>query len=126
MAAITRNWTENQTLRSAATIAAGDSSSDRLDIKDDATIGGADIVRLFVDYTKGSSSGITVEVFESVDGGTTDTDVPMFERSYTASAKFVLVVRDAANVLVNITNDDGSNATGNIAIKYAAAEWLST
>lgn len=128
MAVTTAVWTENQTLRSAATITAGATETSDLDINDDATIGGADTVVLQFDIAHSSSTGVTVNLFSSPDSGTTFDDVSLpggFSTDGTDVQKTVVVMAHPY-IRVSITNDDGSNATGNIAILYAARKWDTT
>jgi hypothetical protein len=121
MATTTATWTENQTLRSAATLAAGATSTHDLDI--DAS--GYDTVVLQFDIAHSSSSGVTVELFSSPDSGTTDDTESLaggFSTDGTDVTKSV-VVMGHPHIQVSITNDDGSNATGNISVLYAGRTW---
>lgn len=121
MATISPSWTENVTLRSSATLAAGASDTNDIDF-DNLT---ADAAKVLVDLTIGSSSGITVEVFDSVDSGTTDGDVATLSFTMTATGKRSFSIQNTPYVAVKVTNDDGSNATGNLAITYAWRNWNS-
>lgn len=124
MATTTAVWTENQTLRSAATISAGGTETSDLDI--DAN--GYDLVTLQFDITHASSSGVTVNLFSSPDSGTTDDNESLaggFSTDGTDVVKTV-VVMGHPHIQVSITNDDGSNATGNIAVLYAGRKWDTT
>lgn len=121
MAVTTATWTENQTLRSAATLAASGTSTHDLDI--DAN--GYDLVVLQFNITHSSSTGITVELFSSPDSGTTDDTESLaggFGTSGTDVTKTV-VVMGHPHIQVKLTNDDGANATGNISILYAGRKW---
>jgi len=120
MATISPSWTENVSLRSAATLAAAATATVDVDLD---TLG-ADRTDITVNFTKGSSSGITVEFFYSTDSGTTDDDVAAI--SYTTIATEVRTTSiSAAYVACKVTNDDGSNATGNIEIHHAWRQWTS-
>jgi hypothetical protein len=124
MATTTATWTENQTLRSAATLAAGTTSTHDLDI--DAS--GYDTVVLQFDIAHSSSSGVTVELFSSPDSGTTD-DTESLAGGFSTDGtdvKKTVVVMGHPHIQVSITNDDGSNATGNIAVLYAGRKWDTT
>jgi hypothetical protein len=117
-------WNENQTLRSAATIAAGGTEGHDLDI--DAN--GYDLVTLQFDIAHSSSSGVTVNLYSSPDSGTTDDNESLaggFSTNGTDVIKTV-VVMGHAHIRAEIVNDDGSNATGNIAILYAGRQWDTT
>jgi hypothetical protein len=124
MATTTATWTENQTLRSAATISAGATEGHDLDIDNN----GYDLVTLQFDIAHSSSSGVTVEIFSSPDSGTTDDDESLaggFSTDGTDVIKTV-VVMGHPHIRVEITEDGGSNATGNIAILYAGRKWDTT
>ena len=124
MATTTPTWTENQTLRSAATIVAGGSDTNDLDL--DAN--GYDLAVLQFNITHGSSSGVTVELFSSPDSGTTEDNTSLpggFSTDGTDEIRTVTVMGHPY-VAVKITNDDGSNATGNIAVLYAGRQWDTT
>jgi hypothetical protein len=124
MATTTATWTENQTLRSAATLSSGGTSTHDLDIDNN----GYDLVTLQFDITHSSSSGITAELFSSPDSGTTDDTESLaggFSTDGTDVTKTV-VVMGHPYIQVKLTNDDGSNATGNIAILYAGRKWDTT
>jgi hypothetical protein len=130
MATTTAVWNEGNTLRSAATLSSGGTSTHDLDINDNATTGvkGADTIVLQFDITHSSSTGITVELFSSPDSGTTDDTESLaggFSTDGTDVTKTV-VVMGHPHIQVKLTNDDGSNATGNIAILYAARTWDTT
>lgn len=117
-------WTENQTLRSAATLSAGATSTHDLDM--DAN--GYDTAAIQINITHSSSTGITVEFFSSPDSGTTDDDNALpgsFSTSGTDEIRTV-VVMSHPHIQVKLTNDDGSNATGNISILYAGRQWDTT
>jgi hypothetical protein len=124
MATTTATWNEGNTLRSAATIAAGGSDTNDLDIDTN----GYDLVVLQFDITHSSSSGVTVELFSSPDSGTTEDDESLaggFSTDGTDVVKTV-VVMGHPYIAAKITNDDGSNATGNIAVLYAGRKWDTT
>lgn len=124
MATTTATWTENQTLRSAATIAAGGTEGHDLDI--DAN--GYDTVVLQFNIAHSSASGVTVNLYSSPDSGTTDDDQTLpggFATTGTDVIKTVVVMAHP-HVRVEITNDDGSNATGNISVLYAGRTWDTT
>ena len=116
MATYSHTWTEDQTLRSAATLAAGASDTgNKVDVATDGSFG----VVIWMDVTIGSSTGVTVKAMGSVDSGTTDTDDPLYKRTVDANTKWMFIIIGIPHVNIHIINDDGSNATGNIACKYA-------
>lgn len=121
MATIAPTWTENVSIRSAATLAASGTAGYDLDLDNL----GADLYEVQIDITIGSASGVVVEVFGSPDSGTTDDDVPLVTYTATASEVRTLTLSGAHRRVV-LTNLDGSNATGNIAIKGAWRQWTST
>ena len=121
MATTTAKWTENLTLRAAATLAAGATEGHDLDL--DAN--GYDTVTLQFNIAHGSSAGVTVNLFSSPDSGTTDDNESLaggFTTDGTDVIKTVVVMAHAF-VRVSITNDDGTNATGSISILYAGRQW---
>lgn len=122
--AITKpTWTENQTLRSSATLAA--SGTDTNDI--DLDTNGYDLVVVQFNITIGSSSGVTIEIFSSPDSGTTE-DNESLAGGFTADADVIktITVMGHPYIAVKITNNDGSNATGNIEILYAGRQWTTS
>ena len=124
MATTTPSWTENQTLRSAATLAAGATEGHDLDI----AAAGYDLVVLQFNIAHSSSSGVTVNLYSSPDSGTTDDDVSLpggFSTDGTDEIRTVTVMGHP-HIRASITNDDGSNATGNISILYAGRKWDTT
>jgi hypothetical protein len=125
MATTTATWTENQTLRSANTVTTAEGSETHdLDI----AANGYDLVVLQFDIAHSSSSGVTVELFSSPDSGTTDDNESLpggFSTDGTDVIKSV-VVMGHPHIQVKITNDDGSNDTGNIAVLYAGRKWDTT
>lgn len=124
MATTTATWTENQTLRAAATIAAGTTEGHDLDL--DAS--GYDTVVLQFNIAHSSASGVAVNFYSSPDSGTTDDDESLaggFSTDGTDVIKTVVVMAHP-HIRVSITNDDGSNATGNIAVLYAGRTWDTT
>ena len=121
MATITPLWTENVSIRSAATLAASGTATHDVDLDNL----GADRYDIQVDITIGSSSGVTVEIFGSPDSGTTDDTTALMSYTVDASDRRTLVVTGPYRQ-VKLTNDDGTNATGNIAIIGAWRNWDST
>lgn len=122
MATITPNWTENVSLRTAATIAAaGDDTNDI-----DAADLGADALMITTDITLGSASGVTVEFFRSANSGSNDDDNAFMAYTVTADERRTVAIYGEAYVAVKITNDDGANATGNISQIYAWRNWSSS
>lgn len=121
MATIKPVWTEGVSIRSAATLAAAATAGYDLDLD---TLG-ADAYEVQINITIGSSSGVTVEVFGSANSGTVDDDVPIV--AYTTGTTEIRTLRLAgAHRRLLLTNDDGSNATGNISILGAWRQWDST
>jgi len=117
-------WTEGQTLRAAATIAAGATEGHDLDLDTN----GYDMVVLQFDIAHSSSSGVTVDLLSSPDSGTTDDNESLaggFATDGTDAIKTVVVMAHPY-IRVSITNDDGSNATGDIAVLYAGRQWETT
>ena len=123
--AITKpTWTEGQTLRAAATLAAGATATHDLDI--DAA--GYDTVTMQLDIAHSSSSGVTVDLLSSSDSGTSNDTTSLaggFATDGTDVVKTV-VVMGHAHIRVSITNVDGSNATGSISVLYAGRQWQTT
>jgi len=116
-------WTENQTLRSAATL--GGSTTEGHDLDIDAN--GYDLVTLQFNIAHSSSTQITVDILSSPDSGTTDDTESLaggFRTDGTDVIKTV-VVMGHAHIRVELTEDSG-NATGNIAILYAGRQWDTT
>lgn len=123
MATTTATWTENQTLRSAATLAQGGTDTNDIDLDTN----GYDCVVIQTDITHDSSTGVTVEVFASPDSGTTDDDTPIMSYSTDGTDEVrSLTIFAVPYIAVKITNDDGSNVTGNIAQIYAGRKWDTT
>lgn len=121
MAIIKPVWTRNVVLRTAATLAAGTTSLHDIDLNNL----GADLAEPQIDIIKGSASSITVEFFASPDDGTTDDTTPLFEYTVSADDRRTIPITGAYRQIA-LTNNDGSNATGNIAIIYAWRQWDST
>lgn len=121
MATITATWTEGVSLRSAATIAASGTATADVDLDNL----GADRADVQIDITIGTSSGVTVEVFGSPDSGTTDDTTPLLSYTVSANDRRTIVLTGAYRQ-IKWTNNDGSNATGNIAADYAWRNWTST
>lgn len=122
MATIKPTWTENVENRASATLAAGTSDTNDIDLD---TLG-ADLCDVQVNLVIGSSTGITVEVFGSPDSGTIDDTVPVLSFTMTATDKRSFKLAGMAYAAIKVTNDDGSNATGVLAIKFAWRQWNST
>ena len=120
MATISSSWTENVSVRSAATIAAGATATHDIDLD---TLG-ADLSEVQIDITIGSSSGVTVEIFGSPDSGVTDDTTALVSYTVAASDRRTIALTGAYRQ-VKLTNNDGSNATGNIAIIHAWRQWTS-
>ncbi len=120
MATITATWTENVTLRAAATLAAAGVATHDIDL----ATNGYDRVDVQVDVVIGSSTGVTVRVYGSPDSGTTVDDQPLLVYSISADDTRTLVLTGAYRQ-ISLTNDDGTNATGNITILYAGRKWTS-
>ena len=121
MAVTTATWSEGNTLRTAATIAAGGTETSDLDIDTN----GFDTVVLQFDIAHSSSAGVTVNLYSSPDSGTTFDDESLaggFSTDGTDVQKTVVVMAHPY-IRVSITNDDGSSATGNIAVLYAGRTW---
>lgn len=120
MATISPSWTEAVVLRSAATLAASGNAGYDIDLD---TLG-ADRSDVQIDITIGSSSGVTVDVFGSPDSGTTDDTTALLSYTVAANDRRTITLTGAFR-RVEITNNDGSNATGNIAIQHAWRQWTS-
>jgi len=121
MATTKPKWSTNQSLRAAATLAAGATEGHDLDLD----TSGYDTVTLQFDITHSSSTGVTVNLFSSSDSGTTDDNESLaggFNTDGTDVVKTIVVMAHP-HLRVSITNDDGSNATGNIAVLYAGRQW---
>lgn len=114
-------WTENVTLRAAATLAAGATEGHDLDL--DAN--GYDTVTLQFNIAHATSTGVTVNLYSSPDSGVTDDNESLAGGFATDGIDVVktVVVMAHAFVRVSITNNDGTNATDNISIMYAGRNW---
>lgn len=121
MATITPTWTEGVSLRSAATIAASGTATADVDLDNL----GADRADVQIDITIGSSSGVKVEIFGSPDSGTTDDTTALLSYTVTANDRRTITLTGAYRQ-VKWTNNDGTNATGNISAAYAWRNWTST
>lgn len=122
MGTINFSWDENNSLRSAATLAASGTDTNDIDCGTGGNADGALIIDVTTDITIGSSSGVTVEFFRSANGGTTDDDVAALRYSVTASERRTVRFYGEAYLACKITNEDGSNATGNISQIFAFAD----
>ena len=120
MATISPTWTENISVRSAATLAAAASATHDIDLDNL----GADRSDVQIDIIVGSSSGVTVEIFGSPDSGTTDDTTPLMSYTVSADDRRTLTLTGAYRQ-IKLTNNDGSNATGNITIIHAWRQWSS-
>lgn len=120
MATISPSWTENVTGRSAATIGTGATATVDIDLDNL----GADRADVQVDITIGSASSVTVSVFGSPDSGTTDDTTGLMEYTVSANDRRTLILT-GNHRQISITNNDGSNATGNVAVIYAWRQWTS-
>ncbi len=120
MATITAAWAKNQTLGTDGTIAGNGSTTDTIDL----SASGYDTVKIWIDVTLGSSSGVLAEFF-SDDGTNTSTQAaPTFE--ITANGTYDVEIANVPGVDVKLTNQDASNATGTITRRYAGRTWSST
>ena len=120
MATISPTWTENVSVRSAATLAAGTTATHDIDLDNL----GADRSDVQIDITIGSSSGVTVKIFGSPDSGTTDDTTALVSYTVAANDRRTIALTGPYRQ-ISLTNDDGSNATGNIAIDHAWRQWTS-
>ena len=120
MATISPAWTENVSVRSAATLASSGTATHDIDLD---TLG-ADRSDVQIDIIVGSSSGVTVEIFGSPDSGTTDDTTPLMSYIVSANDRRTLTLTGAYRQ-IKLTNNDGSNATGNITIIHAWRQWSS-
>mgnify|MGYP006434100929 CR=1 FL=1 len=132
MATTNATANEGNTLRSAATLAAGASATHDLDLNDDATHGGAASVALQFDITDSGAGSVTVNLYSSLDSGTTF-DTESLPGGFATDASGTQVIktivadaRVAPYLQVELVNDDGSNATGTIAIRFAATKYETT
>ena len=129
MARSTAVATEGLTLRSAATISAGGKPTHNLDLNDDATIGGATSVGLQFDITDSGSAPVDVNLYSSPDSGTTfdNTSLPggfstngngtQVKQTVTVDARVVPFLQ------VELVNNDGTNPTGTVAVRYFATKY---
>ena len=120
MATITATWTEAVEGRAAATISAGATATIDIDLDNL----GADRADAQIGITIGSASSVTVNVFGSPDSGTTDDTTALISYTVTANDRRTIVL-DGAFRQISITNNDGSNATGNVSVYYAWRTWVS-
>ena len=120
MATIKPSWTRSVVLRAAATLAAGASATVDIDLENL----GADLSEPQIDIIIGASSGVTVEIFGSPDDGTTDDTTALISYTVAANDRRTIALT-GAHRQIKLTNNDGSNATGNIAIQHAWRQWTS-
>lgn len=120
MATIKPVWTENVSVRSAATLAASGTATHDIDLN---TLG-ADRSDVQIDIVIGSSTGVTVEIFGSPDSGTTDDTTPIVTYLTDANDRRTITLTGPYRQ-IKLTNNDGSNATGNITIVHAWRNWSS-
>ena len=120
MATVRASWTENQSVRAAAAVAAVSSAEHDIDLMTP----GADRAKVQVDIATGLASSVTVEVFDAVDGGSVfDTEAAQ-AYSVTSDSRRTLYL-DGPRHRIRLTNDDGSHPTGNVAIVMAYRVWSS-
>lgn len=120
MATTTASWTENQPVRGPAPVAAVSSADHDIEL----TTPGADRAKVQVDIATGLASSVTVEIFDSVDGGTLfDTEAAQ-AYSVTSDSRRTLYL-DGPRHRVRLTNEDGTHPTGNVAIVMAYRVWSS-
>lgn len=116
------SWTENVTLRTAATLASGSSTSNGDDDIDLDTLG-ADVSMVVVDALMGSSTEITVAVYLSWDSGTSYTSEPIIEFSITSDGEYPFLIADVPYASIVLTEASSAGATGNIAIHHCWRQW---
>jgi hypothetical protein len=115
-------------VRAAAAIANGANLTDALNL---ATLGpyyGIDAFILF-DIGSGSPSGdLVIEVFHSVDGGSTVATVASVTRrlNFTAVAAKSLVIQAIRGAHVTLKYTNSTGVTGNVTVKYCASKQVST
>lgn len=127
MAVFEPTWTTGVSLRSAAAIANGSSLSDTINLATseyylvDVTVG--------FDISSGTPSGdLVIEVFQSVDGGTTvDTIARVTRRiNFTATANKITTLRALSGPHVTVKYSNNTGVSGNVTVKYAGLKQTST
>jgi hypothetical protein len=128
MATFNPSWTVGTSVRAAASIANGANLTDALNLSTLGPYYGIDAYVAF-DIASGSPSGdLVIEVFHSVDGGSTVATVASVTRriNFTAVANKGLVIQGirGAHVTLKYTNNTG--VTGAVTVKYCASKQTST
>ena len=120
MATISPSWTEAVSVRTAATLAASTTSPHNIDL---AALG-ADRSDVQIDIIIGDASGVLVEIVGSPDSGTTEDTTALLSYVVTANDRRTLIMTGAYR-RIKLTNQDATDATGNIAIQHAWRQWTS-
>lgn len=108
-----------------ATISAGGSGDTDIDLETD----GWDVVVGDISVTLSDASGITVELYRSIDGGTSFADARPLAGGFSidSDGQYALpTIMGEPYVRVRVINDDGSNDTGTITVRYKQREWTTS
>lgn len=116
MADINRKWLKNQTIGTDATLAAGATRNETLDL----ATSGYDRYDLTIDVAIGTSTGIRIRLLRT----TSDTK-PLRSISIDSTEKIPWEQVTGSERILQIINDDGANPTGTIAIRADFGKWES-
>ena len=111
MATISSSWTENQTLHSSATVAAGVTATDDIDL----AASGYVAAHVMVEIAFGSTpdDDVVVNVFGSVDSGTQDATLPIYSLTIQAATsttkRATFTVENVPYIAVAVTNNDSAD-----------------
>jgi len=114
-------------VRAAASIANGANLSDALDLEDLGPYYTLDLFVLF-DIASGSPSGdLLIEIFHSVDAGSTVATVASVTRrlNFTGVAAKSLVIQGIRGPHITAKYTNGTGVTGAVTVKYAASKQVS-
>lgn len=112
-------WSAEQTGYNATIAAAGTGNTDI-----NLATNGWDVVVGKIDVTLGTSTGVTVRIFRSTDGGTTFTDESLAGGfQVITSGVYPIDIYAEDYVRISILNDDGTNATGTVTVTYQGRNW---
>lgn len=126
MATISASWTENQTLHTAATVAAGATATDDIDLAANGYVA----VHVMVEILFGSTpdDDVVVNVYGSVDSGTQDATSPLYAFTIpsqtSTTVRHTFTIENVPYIAVAVTNND---STDNVTYEglYAGLEYTS-
>ena len=126
MVTVKPDWTENVSLHSSSSVAAGGSATDDIDLDNL----GADCVNVQIEiiFTGTVDGDVLVEVFSSPDSGTNDDTEPItslrIPETASATKKVTIKLENLAYAAIKVTNND-STASVTYESIYAWRNWLS-